>query len=226
MDEYFYIKYIILAVTGFFYGGIMFSRIIPRLLCGTDVCSTGRDGNPGAANAFVSCGPVIGMLCLIMDMLKGFLPVFVALKWLDRTSWFLALVMLAPVLGHAIAPLGGFHGGKCIATVFGEMIALLFFTPVGLGLAALYIIFSTVLKISPNRRRSIVTFMLFGVLAFVFEIYEGRYPVALGCALVSGVAVWKHILSHEASEDAERDKAPAAQEECAEETTDAHNFSS
>ena len=225
MDEYFYLKYILLIVVGFLSGGIMFSRIIPRLLRGTDVCETGKDGNPGAANAFTSCGPVIGMLCLIMDMLKGFIPVFIALKWLDRSSWFFALAMLAPVLGHAIAPLGGFRGGKCIAAVFGDMIALMFFTPVGLGLAVLYIIFSTVLKISPNRRRSIVTFMLFGTLSFVFEIYEGRFPTALGCALVSGVAIWKHMLPHKEAEQEECVKASGLQDESADEAADAHNYS-
>lgn len=73
------------------------------------------------------------------------------------------------------------------------MIALLDKTPIGLLLAAIYIIFSTILKITPNRRRSIVTFTLFGILSFGILLYQGKPPLALGTFAISDIAVFRHV---------------------------------
>ncbi len=148
-----------LILGGFMLGSVMFSRILPRLIKGKeDVTKLSDDGNPGAANVFSTCGIVLGMLCLLLDMGKGFAPVLLAQHLVDIHSMRFSAVLIAPVLGHALAPLNHFRGGKCIATAFGVTLALLPTTCIVLVLAGLYIAFSTVLKISPNRIRSIVTF--------------------------------------------------------------------
>jgi glycerol-3-phosphate acyltransferase PlsY len=103
--------------------------------------------------------------------------------------------MLGPVLGHAFSVLCGMRGGKCIATIFGEMIALLWITPVGLILAALYIFFSVAVKINPHSRRSIVTFALFIPFALALEFALAQPAVGVGCAMVSGVSIFKHAVN-------------------------------
>ena len=70
--------WLLLIVSGFFSGGVMYSRILPKLFLKKDICSNSPDKNPGASNVFVSCGVTLGMLCLLMDMLKGFVPVYFA----------------------------------------------------------------------------------------------------------------------------------------------------
>lgn len=177
---------------GFFLGSVMFSKILPKRLAMRDIEKEGRDGNPGAANVFMHCGVKLGLTCLMLDMLKGFIPVYLAITVFGEKSPLIALVILAPALGHAIAPLNGFKGGKCISTVFGELIALLKVTPVVLILAALYIIFSTVVKIDPNRVRSIWTFSLFIAVATPFLLYFGHSMIAVGCVLASVTAIVKH----------------------------------
>ena len=144
-----------LILGGFMLGSVMFGRILPRLIKGKDVTKLSDDGNPGAANVFSTCGIVLGMLCLLLDMGKGFAPVLLAQHLVDIHSMRFSAVLIAPVLGHALAPLNHFRGGKCIATAFGVTLALLPTTCIVLVLAGLYIAFSTVLKISPNRIRSI-----------------------------------------------------------------------
>ena len=114
-----------LIIGGFLCGSIMFSRLLPLLIAGKDVSAESSDRNPGAANAFSACGVAIGMLCLLLDMLKGFLPVLLGRLLLNTNDLLFAAVIVAPVLGHAIAPLNRFHGGKCIATAFGVTIALM-----------------------------------------------------------------------------------------------------
>ncbi len=177
---------------GFFLGGIMFSEILPKIVMHKDIEKLGKDRNPGAANVFVNCGILLGMLCLSLDILKGFLPVFSALKMLDFRDLRFALVIAAPVAGHAVAPFNKFHGGKCISTAFGVLLGLLPVTYTVFLLAALYILFSTLIKINPNRIRSIVTFTLFGIISLVWHVYCGMYAIALGSVAVSVTAVFRH----------------------------------
>ena len=181
-----------LILGGFMLGSVMFSRILPRLIKGKDVTKLSDDGNPGAANVFSTCGIVLGMLCLLLDMGKGFAPVLLAQHLVDIHSMRFSAVLIAPVLGHALAPLNHFRGGKCIATAFGVTLALLPTTCIVLVLAGLYIAFSTVLKISPNRIRSIVTFSLFGIFCLVWTFFTRSYSIGLGCAGISVIAVLRH----------------------------------
>ena len=60
-----------LIAGGFLLGGVMFSRALPKLLTGKDVCALRTDKNPGAANVFAVCGVPMGLLCLALVMLKG-----------------------------------------------------------------------------------------------------------------------------------------------------------
>ena len=184
--------YLIAIFGGFFLGGIMFSQILPAVIMGKDIQAISDDHNPGATNVFVNCGPKLGFLCLFLDLIKGFIPVFLAGLFLDRENLLFGIVMAAPVLGHAIAPFHHFHGGKCIATSFGEMFGLLPFNSVGILLAGLYILFSTAIKIQPNRIRSLVVYALFGLISSILLTYEEHYGIALGCILISLTAIVKH----------------------------------
>ena len=66
----------------------------------------------------------IPMRIVALDMLKAYLPVSLAAQHLDTQSVWFALALAAPVLGHAVGVFNGFHGGKCIASAFGAMLAL------------------------------------------------------------------------------------------------------
>lgn len=186
---------LLLIIGGFFLGSVMFSRWLPMWFMGIDVCEIFPDKNPGAGNVFKSCGIGPGLLCLAMDILKGFVPIFTAVRLGFAGDWFFTAIAAAPVLGHAIAPLNGFHGGKCIATTFGTLLGMVGYSPLVFYLAVIYILFSTVLKINPNRRRSIVTFALFGVLGTLSELWSGRLFSALDCVAVSVTAAVRHIKS-------------------------------
>ncbi len=177
---------------GFLSGSIMFSRIIPLKIYGIDIEKEGSDSNPGSANVFMKVGVSAGFLCLFLDIIKGFLPVYLAVKFMNTESLFFAAMLASPVLGHALAPFNRFHGGKCIATSFGELLGILPVTYAVVLLAALYILFSTVFKISPNRIRSIVTFSIFGFTALVVLVLIGKTSIAFGCFFISLTAVIKH----------------------------------
>lgn len=179
---------------GFLFGSVMFCSLLPKTIAHINLSEISDDGNPGAFNVFRHCGAKLGIPCLLLDLLKGFLPVFLAGLFTDRGSWLFAAVIVAPVLGHAIGMFNRFRGGKCIATAFGVTAGLIPATFVFFLLAALYILFSTIVKITPNRRRSIAVFTLFGVGAFLILIAGNQFPLAAGCALISIVANIKHLI--------------------------------
>lgn len=180
---------------GFLLGSIHFSYLLPKLLLRRDICKLSDDHNPGAANVFTHCGAWMGLLCLSFDMAKGFIPVFLAARALEVESLPFALVMLAPVLGHALGVFRHFQGGKCIATAFGDLLGLIPYSFAVLILAATYIAFSTLLKINSHRRRSIMAFLVFGTVACALLVIRGRFSLALGCAAIATTAIIRHLPS-------------------------------
>ncbi|MBC7810436.1 MAG: glycerol-3-phosphate acyltransferase [Burkholderiales bacterium] len=99
-------------------GSLPFSYWIGRLALKTDIRTRG-DGNPGATNVLRAGGRGWGALALALDCLKGALPVAVANFVLHWDGLALALVAIAPILGHAFSPFLAFRGGKAVAATFG-----------------------------------------------------------------------------------------------------------
>ncbi len=111
------------ACFGYLLGGIPFAYLIGRFFVHRDIRNV-ADGNPGAANVIRSGGWGIGMLAVILEILKGFLPVYLARRS-GLTEWQLVPVALAPILGHATQPFLGFCGGKALAASGGAWLALI-----------------------------------------------------------------------------------------------------
>lgn len=201
-------------IGGFLLGGIMFSRLLPKLLMGRDITKDTPDQNPGAANVFATCGAAMGLLCLALDLLKGFLPVYMASRSLDAAQLLFAAVLVAPVLGHAVGLFNHLHGGKCISTAFGVLLALLPVSRIIFLLAGLYIFFSVFVKINPNRRKSILVFTLFGIISVIYFVLNGQQSLALGCGMIGIIGVLKH--THRFSvvpDDEPEEEAPPVPEE-------------
>ncbi|HEX9072593.1 MAG TPA: glycerol-3-phosphate acyltransferase [Pseudolabrys sp.] len=109
---------LIWAFIGFISGAIPFSVLLARRFAQQDIRRVG-DGNPGAANAWRAGGWRVGVLALVLDFLKGALPVGLARFLVGVDGWALVPVGLAPVVGHAFSPFLRGRGGKAIATTFG-----------------------------------------------------------------------------------------------------------
>ncbi|MDD6175151.1 MAG: glycerol-3-phosphate acyltransferase [Firmicutes bacterium] len=184
--------YLFFIAAGFFCGGILFSWLIPKLLKGIDIIRLSDDHNPGTANAMKYGGVAVGLLCLAFDLAKAYLPVHFALQRLDQGDALFALVIAAPVLGHAFSPMTKFRGGKAIAALFGVCIALLPLVPSGWILAVLYIFFSTVCVIKTNAYCSAVTMALF---ILDMAIFHPLTPVSVGIMMSAAVVLLKHVPS-------------------------------
>lgn len=201
------LDYLLFTATGFVSGGVLYSYLIPLAFKHKDIRENTADKNPGTYNAVKSVGWPIGLLCLAMDLLKGFVPVFLAAKFLDTDSVYFIPVMAAPVFGHITAPFMKISGGKGIATTFGSLLGLIPHSYVVVFLIIWYVFFSAVLVIKPHFKRSLITFFMFSASVWVSVIYTRSYAVAGGCLLISAAVCLKHL---KAERIAEKIPVPAA----------------
>ncbi|MGA2395450.1 MAG: glycerol-3-phosphate 1-O-acyltransferase PlsY [Candidatus Lustribacter sp.] len=123
-----------LVVAAFFIGAIPFGIVVSRLFFRRDLRAEGS-GNIGAANALRSLGKGGAIAVLVLDGLKGALPV-VAGRALDGPA-LAAVAAFAAIAGHCFSPFLGFRGGKGVATHFGAVIA--FAWPAGAIFAAVWL---------------------------------------------------------------------------------------
>lgn len=109
---------------GFALGALPLAVWLGRALTGKDIRQFG-DGNPGGTNVGRASGrAVLGAFVILLDMVKGALPIALAHYVYGVGGWGLVPIILAPILGHAFSPLLGFRGGKALATTFGAWTAL------------------------------------------------------------------------------------------------------
>lgn len=162
--------------------GLLFSRA-----AGKDVRLEGS-GNIGATNVNRVLGKKLGILTLLCDVAKGFLPVFAASILLpvgDNWELFIALSGLATVLGHMFPVYLGFKGGKGVATALG---VFLFFSPWSILIALL--VFVAVVGISGFV--SAGSLAAAGLIPFCIWFLSGS-PSTFLVAAVIAVLIWiKH----------------------------------
>jgi glycerol-3-phosphate acyltransferase PlsY len=105
----------------FLCGSIPFGLVLVKLAGKGDVRAHGS-GNIGATNVSRVGGKALGIVTLLLDIAKGFLPVFVG-KQLGLGESALSLLALFAVLGHVFTPWLKFQGGKGVATALGVALA-------------------------------------------------------------------------------------------------------
>jgi len=105
----------------FLCGSIPFGLVLVKLAGKGDVRAHGS-GNIGATNVSRVGGKALGILTLLLDIAKGFLPIYLA-KHLGWSEAALALLALCAVLGHVFTPWLKFQGGKGVATALGVALA-------------------------------------------------------------------------------------------------------
>ena len=121
------LPWLLIAVGSYLIGSIPFGYLAGRL-CGIDIRTKGS-GNIGATNALRVLGKKWGYTVFLLDFLKAWLPVKLALGWgialmVHPASAPGALAGLCALLGHSFPIWLGFKGGKGIASSAGVMVGL------------------------------------------------------------------------------------------------------
>jgi glycerol-3-phosphate acyltransferase PlsY len=126
-------KVLALVAFGYLLGSVPCGWVVMKIYRNLDVRTFGS-GNIGAANVFRAGGPGAFAATVILDALKGFVPVLLGIAIGVQEDIVLAAIGLAAVIGHTWPLYLGFRGGKGVATSGGVMLAL---APVTLVLSVL-----------------------------------------------------------------------------------------
>ncbi|MDM5199532.1 glycerol-3-phosphate 1-O-acyltransferase PlsY [Fictibacillus enclensis] len=175
---------LLLFIGAYLLGSISFSYIITKGLNKGDIRKLGS-GNAGATNTLrvIGVGPAI--FVLLLDVLKGIVPVWVALSLhFPLTTAIIAGGMA--IIGHNWPVYYGFKGGKGVATTIGVFVVASFFPSLIAGILVILIIALT----RYVSLGSIVFMILTPVLMFVFR----SVPVeaALMALLIGLLSIWRH----------------------------------
>ncbi|KAF2956528.1 glycerol-3-phosphate 1-O-acyltransferase PlsY [Marinitoga sp. 38H-ov] len=165
-------------IIGYISGSIPFSYIMAKL-AGIDITKVGS-GNVGGTNVLRSAGAFYGVFSMILDLLKAFIPTFLAYKLSGNIAYFVGFFA---VIGHIYPIVLKFRGGKGVASTVGVYFAL---NPI-LGLIFFLIWIPITLFTKYVSLASIVTLTTIGIISFIYSFELGILNILL--ALIS---VYKH----------------------------------
>ncbi len=173
-------------------GSLSFAVIISRLMRLDDPRTYGSK-NPGATNVLRSGNKVAAVLTLLLDALKGLVPVLLVQSYGERFglgAGTVALVGLAAFVGHLWPVFFKFVGGKGVATAIGVVIG---FEPLlGLACAVSWIV------IAYFFRYSSLASIVAGVFAPVYYVFGHQVAWTLERPLLGALVammfllIWRH----------------------------------
>ena len=184
--------YLIFGLIAYLIGSIPTAVWIGKATYGVDVREHGSN-NAGATNTFRVLGKKAGVTVLLIDIVKGFLPVFLPNLFKvgpwnsDELITVQIVAALCAVLGHVFPLYAGFKGGKGVATSLGVIIGI---HPPAAGLCILLflIIFLSFHFVSLGAICAAIAFPL--ILTFVFNVTS---VWLLGFSvLLSAIVVFAH----------------------------------
>jgi glycerol-3-phosphate acyltransferase PlsY len=183
---------VVAVALGYLSGSLAWGLWLTRGPRGVDIRTVGSR-NIGATNVYRVFGPALGVPVLLLDALKGAVPVLVVpglavcAAFPGGRAWCALAVAAAAVAGHVWTCFAGFKGGKGVATAAGVLIAL---APLAFGVSA------AVFVLAVTITRFISVGSMLGALAFpiAYALLGGgvaQPPFLLG-VLIALVVVFTH----------------------------------
>ncbi len=187
----------IVALVAYLFGSFPTAIIAGKILKKIDIRDHGS-GNAGATNVLRILGWKAALVVLLIDMLKGFVPVF----WLtgfivgqgDMVIYFQILAAFAAIAGHIWTVFAGFRGGKGVGTAAGVFLGL---APAALLIALLGFIIVVFLTRYVSLG-SLVAALIF-ILTEIVQKYMLHIPVPDVLLYVSGLVVALIWFAHRAN---------------------------
>ncbi|WP_410208232.1 glycerol-3-phosphate 1-O-acyltransferase PlsY [Fusobacterium sp.] len=145
--------------------------------------------NSGATNSYRVLGPKYGLMVLVADALKGFLPPFVASHCGVTGNW-LILIGMAAIIGHILSFFLKFKGGKGVATSLGVFLFLIPKVTLTLLLIFIIVVYAT-RYISLGSITAAVLLPIFTLIS-PLKYGIGRFPMMVMTIIIAVFVVYKH----------------------------------
>ena len=176
-------EWVLYFIGAYVLGSIPFGQIISRKVASIDITARGS-GNIGATNVARELGMKWGIVTLLLDMVKGLVPVLISMKHGGEGGSFSfigpSVVGLCALVGHQFSCFRRFNGGKGVATALGVYLAL---SPLSTVLALILFVL-IVAKCSFVSLASMVAALSIPILFFTFGMSGASIIVSAIMALL------------------------------------------
>ncbi len=179
----------VLVFGSYLIGSLSSAVIVCKLMRLPDPRTFGSK-NPGATNVLriENGGKKAAILTLLGDMLKGVIPVLVAVQ-LQTTEIVIALTMLAAFFGHLYPIFFGFKGGKGVATALGTLLGLHWL----IGVAALLTWLGTAFLFRYSSLAALVAILLApGYIWFFYPADADPTTLVAAMGVITLILYWRH----------------------------------
>lgn len=209
---------IVATIVAYLIGSLSFAVIVSKAF-GLNDPRTYGSGNPGATNVLRSGSKKAAAVTLLLDALKGFVPVLLVKVFgpqFGLEEGTLALVAIAAFLGHLFPVFFQFKGGKGVATALGVLLGISGW----LGLLVLL----TWLAVAVISRYSSLSALIASIAAPVYyvlldgSLWTAEKPLLLAIIAMSALLLWRHaqnigrlLKGQESKIGSKKDKPAAAQ---------------
>ena len=188
--DFFAIQAIAAVVASYLIGSLSFAVIVSRMMGLQDPRTYGSQ-NPGATNVLRSGSKAAAVLTLLLDAVKGWLPVFVVqrLPGMEHDA-VVAACALAAFAGHVWPVFFRFKGGKGVATAAGVLFGLEIW--LGLGTMATWLIVAYFSRYSSLAAVAAALFAPAFYLLGAKVVWSGAPIIALSIGAMSAVLLYRH----------------------------------
>lgn len=182
----------IAVIAAYLIGSLSFAVIVSRVM-GLHDPRTYGSGNPGATNVLRSGSKPAAAITLLLDALKGLVPVVLVKVFGEQFGLgdnTVALVGLAAFLGHLYPVFFGFKGGKGVATALGVLLGISGW----LGLATML----TWVIVAVFFRYSSLAALVASIFAPVYYVlcsgivWNAEPPITTAIVVMAILLVWRH----------------------------------
>ncbi len=177
-------SWLLFSLAAYLLCSIPFGKLLSRKVAGIDITRKGSR-NVGATNVARIIGFKWGILTLLLDALKGFIPVYLFRSFSSGFEIGLAFVVMASLLGHQFSIFQKFRGGKGVATALGIYLAISpGYTLIVVPFFVLTVYFSDYVSLGSILSASLMPLLL---------LLSGEPKLSVITALVMAALIWlKH----------------------------------
>jgi acyl phosphate:glycerol-3-phosphate acyltransferase len=179
-------------VAAYLLGSLTFAVFVCKMLGLPDPRTYGSK-NPGSSNVLRSGSKIAALLTLLLDALKGFIPVLLVKLYGEPYGLgvgTMALVGLAAFFGHIYPLFFKFKGGKGVATAAGVIFAISW--PLGLATLGTWLIIAAFFKYSSLAALVSAVFVPVYYLMGHAVAWYAETPITAALIVMSAMLVYAH----------------------------------
>ena len=175
---------ILILIAVYLIAAIPTGVVLARLMGSEDVRQKGS-GNIGATNVYRVAGKLAGVLTLLGDTMKSFLPLLAIKTWLAPTPTQLGIASAVAIMGHCYPIYLKFEGGKGVATALGIFLVI---SPK----AVLVFLIVFVLTVVITRYISLGSVLAALSAPLLILLFNHPQPIFLATLFIALLVTWRH----------------------------------